>query len=69
MKEKSHSDANTVMIHPVPADKYAGNTRMAVIKKGLNYGWMTEATSECKDVDEFTDDLDHDLGPATPSMS
>ncbi len=68
-KGKSHSKANTVMIHPIPADKYAAYTRTTLIKKGLNYGWMKVATSECKVLDDFTDDLDHDLESAPSSMA
>ena len=37
----SHSNAKTVMINPVPADKYASYRRAAVIEKGLSYGWTT----------------------------
>ena len=68
MKEKSHSDANTVMIHPVPADKYAAYRRAAVIEKGLTYGWITDVPSSgCKDLNDLlTNNLEKDF-ESTPS--
>jgi len=46
----SHSNAKTVMINPVPADKYASYRRAAVIEKGLSYGWTTMTPNSAEEM-------------------
>lgn len=67
-KGKGHSDAKTIMTHPVPSHKYASYQRKIVVGKGLNYGWATVPSSQRKDVDDVTHDLDQDFESASPSM-
>ena len=65
---KSHSKARAILIHPVPADKYAAYRRAAVIEKGLTYGWITDVPSSgCKDLNDLlTNNLEKDF-ESTPS--
>lgn len=67
-KGKSHSKARALLIHPVPADKYAPYQQTVLIKRGLTSGWMTDVpSSECQNVDDLTNNLEPQDCESLPS--